>query len=621
MLRKNNQGTSALARVACTLALRESLSGTKNLHDNENFSVVVRVPVELSKDYIAAAADLITLLPGVEEFEVSTPVQSSKGKTDFSEVYTSLRLHERILIITDQSTPLPRAIVAAADAVLDAKPIDATTIAQAVLLVHDRDYPISTVSRMLSYPITEVFGAIRAGRGAESALARLEEAHRQSSPTEDPPRVEELHGYGAAVGWARELATDLEAWRKGSIAWSELDAGLLLSGPPGVGKSMFAKAVAKSCGVAFVASSLAQWQSRGHLGDLLGAMRATFAEATAKSPCILLLDEFDSIGDRTQFRREDAQYCTEVIAGLLECLDGVQRREGIVVLGACNHPQMIDAALLRPGRLGTHIHIGLPDAAARKGILREHLPVGPTDEQLAEAVRECEGFSGADLANLAKTARRLGRRRGEEPTVEDLLASLPPLTPIKGALRERITVHEAGHVAVGLALEIGSLTGVVVRSGSRTNMPIGGSAVFEPANRLANSHFFLDNIALYLGGMAAEIVVFGDHLDGSGGAKGSDLHNAADLATVMATQLGMGATLNHFRAESSLDREVLRRIFPAVNREVEETLAAQLMRAKDIVQENIDFVRELAGVLDRDGVADGEQARALFRKGVTSHGA
>ncbi|MGV1914283.1 AAA family ATPase [Rhizobium sp. 22-785-1] len=614
-MRKALEKTSAVARITCTLALRETLKKIKNIIENRAFSVVVRVPNELLKEFVDAATDLPKIMPGVEDIEVCEAIKGLKGGVDFSEINSALRLADRVLIVVRCELPLPRTILAAVDAVIDVDPIGAETIARAVCLLEDRDFPVDQIERMLAYPIADVLAAIRPGRDADFALERLREAHSRGDISDDPPPIEHLHGYGMAADWARNLASDLDAWRRGTISWSEIDAGLLLSGPSGVGKSMFAKAVAKSCDMSFVSSSLAQWQSRGHLGDLLQAMRTTFEEATAKAPCVLLLDEFDSIGDRARFDERSAQYCTEVVSGLLECLDGISRRDGVVVVGACNHPQRIDAALLRPGRLGTHIRVALPDLSARTCILRGYLPEGLSDQQIAQAALECDGFTGADLAHVAKGALRIARRRGEALTIDDLRAALPPSTPIEGELRRRIAVHEAGHAAVGLALEVGELTGVVVRHAFRQSAPVGGGTVFEDSYRLRNSQYFLDAIAMGLGGMAAEIVVYGEHLDGSGGGLGSDLHSAADQATAMIAQAGMGRKLGYFNARDQMEREKLRRALPALNRQVEQTLDTQLARAIDLVRKRLDFVNELADILDKEGAVDGDRARALFRHG------
>lgn len=613
MRRLKTNSSSALAHVACTLALRSTLERTINLIENKMFALVVRVPDDLLKDFVTAAVDLPKIMPEVEEIEVCEALKGAKGGVDFSEITSALRLADRVLIVVRRDLPLPRTVLAAVDAVVDAEPVGAATIAHAVRLLEDREIPVAEIQRMLVYPIADVLAAIRPGRDANLALERLREANPRRDHSDDPPGIEELHGYGMASDWARDLADDVDAWRRGAISWSDIDAGLLLSGPPGVGKSMFANAVAKSCGMSFVASSLAQWQSRGHLGDLLEAMRATFEEAAAKAPCVLLLDEFDSIGDRARFDDRSAQYCTEVVSGLLECLDGVGRRDGVVVVGACNHPQKIDAALLRPGRLGTHIRVPLPDSSARARILRGYLPEELSDQQIAQAAFECDGFSGADLANVAKRALRRARRREEPLTVDDLRAALPPATPIKGELRRRIAVHEAGHAAVGLALDVGELTGVVVRHAFTQNSPVGGGTLFEDSERLRNSGYFLDAIAMGLGGMAAELVVYGEHLDGSGGGVGSDLHAAADQATAMIAQAGMGRNLGHFNARDQIEREALRRALPALNRQVEQILDTQLARAMEIVRGRLEFVKELADILDLEGAVDGDRARALFR--------
>ncbi|WP_328804124.1 ATP-binding protein [Roseibium aggregatum] len=154
----------------------------------------------------------------------------------------------------------------------------------------------------------------------------------------------------------RRLASNVTGGAKHRIAWF-----FKTSDSPAI--------AGKQAAVAnLVASSLAQWQAAGHLGDLLKAMRRTFAEARKKAPCVLFIDEFDSVGDRATAGGDNALYIIEKINGLLECLDGVEDREGVVVVGACNHPHRIDPALLRPGRLERTVLIPLPDEEARERI-------------------------------------------------------------------------------------------------------------------------------------------------------------------------------------------------------------------------------------------------------------
>ncbi|MDE1993475.1 MAG: AAA family ATPase [Rhizobiaceae bacterium] len=602
-----------LVRAVCAIALRNTLKEHPPVFEGQPFALVVIIPSELQRDFEGAAEGPLKMVPELSDIDVATPEARYRKSPDFAEVKLALRASRRTLILVTEGTKLPSYVIAGADKVCRAVPIDARLLVQAVRNLFNRTLPLDMAQRMITYPLEDVVAAMRPDRGFDFVLQRLEEAWRPLETIEEAPFVEELSGYGLAADWAKDLAKDLMEWRAGQIGWSEIDAGILLSGPPGVGKTLFARSLAKSCKASFVASSLAQWQAMGHLGDTLKAMRSTFKMASEKAPCILLIDEFDSIGDRTKFTGDHIQYCTEVVAALLECLDGALRREGVIVVGACNHPERLDAALLRPGRLGTHITIGRPDRDARRGILATHLKGSLGDDEIGAVASECEGFSGADIAHLVKGARRRARRRGDEINVDDLLAELPPAILIEGALRDHISVHEAGHVAVGLTLNIGDLTGVVVKNAFRNILPVGGGAIFERTSRLPTADFFFDTIATQLSGLAAEYVFFGKHLEGSGGGvEGNDLQSAADLATVMVAQFGMGTTINHFAGVDAGDREKIRRTVPGVNRQVEAILTSQLKRAKEIVAARHNFIRELAALLTREGAIDGATVKALY---------
>jgi len=223
-------------------------------------------------------------------------------------------------------------------------------------------------------------------------------------------RVETLAGYGEARGWALDLKGDLPLWREGAIGWDEMSTKLLLSGPPGTGKTTFARALCNSLQVPMIVSSVAWWLEPGYLGDVLQRMSATFEAARENAPCIIFIDDIDAIGSRgggKGSRNDD--YWSSVITRLLELLDGAMKTDGVIVVGATNLPDRIDAALLRSGRLEKHVAIPSPDAEALAGILEHHL--------------------GSDLAAVLASApapkKALASNRSSEPAAPQSDASKP----------------------------------------------------------------------------------------------------------------------------------------------------------------------------------------------------
>lgn len=600
---------------AWAIALKNSLKAHPPVYEGAPFTLALVIPADARKDLERAFDHLQKTEEALADVELGCEIISDRGRRDHGDIKIVLRASNRVLIFLLKEEGVPAFIVASADKIAPISQIDVEMLVEAVRSKHDAELDREDAARMLAYPISDVLSALRPGRAHTEVLSRLEVV-RWSGMDTKVPLLEELSGYGEAAEWARDLRADLNDWREGTLAWADVDAGILLSSAPGLGKTLFSRSLARSCDCAFSASSLAQWQSAGHLGDMLAAMRTSFRLAAERAPCVLLLDEFDSIGDRSQFSGNNAQYCTEVVAALLECLDGAYRREGVIVVGACNNPDRIDPALLRPGRLGTHFRLPHPDVAARRGILSTHFAGKLHDDDLDRLAWKTAGFTGADLAQLARDTRRKVRRAGGTLTLEHALSCLPPSKPIDGDLRRRIAVHEAGHVAVGLTLNHGELIGAVLME-SFGKAGIGGAAHFEGGDRLITSEFCLSTIAVDLAGMAAEIVLFGAHLDGAGG----DLYHAADVATDMVVRSGMGTTINYFEAKNTDERSQLRRSMPSVRRQVEDILDGQLTRAKNIVACNRDFIEALAAVLIEKGSIDGETARSMFRSLGEPHGA
>ncbi|MEX1234985.1 MAG: ATP-binding protein [Roseovarius sp.] len=168
-------------------------------------------------------------------------------------------------------------------------------------------------------------------RTAASFAAKLVSLTTQD--TREGPTLADIEGYGAAEEAARQMVSDLQDWRAGDLAWSEVQRSVLFHGAPGTGKSFLASAMGNSAGVTLVRGSFAQWQAAGHLGDMLKSMRETFHEAAQARPSILVIDEVDALGDRASLEKHNANYTHQVINGFLEQMDGLKNLEGLMVVG------------------------------------------------------------------------------------------------------------------------------------------------------------------------------------------------------------------------------------------------------------------------------------------------
>ena len=206
-----------------------------------------------------------------------------------------------------------------------------------------------------------------------------------------PMTVETLSGYGKAKDWAIDLKADVDDYRVSILAWSEMSTKLLLSGPPGTGKTTFARALCNSLQVPLVVTSVSTWLQGGHLNDVIDRMSKTFVEARAMAPAILFIDEIDGIGKRQPAEREYADYWNTIVNKALELLDGAVKNEGLIVVGATNRPDHIDEAIKRSGRLETHIEIPRPDITTLAEILAHHL-----GDDVMSLISEPEADAGAE---------------------------------------------------------------------------------------------------------------------------------------------------------------------------------------------------------------------------------
>lgn len=435
--------------------------------------------------------------------------------------------------------------------------------------------------------------------GSVERLLRVVEARCRQTAALDVPRLSELRGYGKAAEWGLAAAADLANYRCGG-SWLACEHGALVSGVPGVGKTLFAAALAKEAGVPFLAGSLAQWQAEGeaHLGTTLKAMRTFFRNAKETAPCVALIDELDSFGNRSKLIDQNRHYGIQVINGFLECLDsGV--REGVLLVGATNHPGWIDPAILRSGRFDRVIAIGLPSLADIACILRHHLGSDLLEADLMAIARRGLGGTGADFAAWVRRARGRARRAGRTLKEADLLCEILEASGETSEEEERrAAFHEAGHAvsAWTFGLPLGDL---VLRSAGH-----GGDGLMRFRMPPVLTRGSLEDVLVMLmSGRAAEIVSFGEPSAGAA----ADLTLASTLARDMHIRWGLcGALAVHDAAGAA----------PVVDPRIERTLRTASAKALELlIGKRSDLTRLALALLERRSLTGWEVENLLGQVG------
>ncbi|QKC97158.1 AAA family ATPase [Mesorhizobium sp. NZP2298] len=566
----------------------------------------------------AAHGPAIVTHGGLDNTEVLLRTFERKRSTDDPDLCNALARKSRVILMVDNAAAVPETFGLAADAVIEVGPVLPRHIIAGARLCLGLSVTPEQADFIATVPVPIIGSALRKGRPVAKAVEMMKRSVAPKPKQVSGPTLDDLHGLGEAGEWGRELATDLADWGAGKIGWQDVDRGILLSGPPGTGKTTFAGALARTCDVHLVLGSLGRWQAKGHLGDLLKAMRAAFDEARKNAPSIIFIDEIDAVGDREKFSDHNAQYCTEVVAALLECIDGADGREGVIVVGACNHPHRLDAALIRAGRLDRHVHIPLPDQQGREGILRWHLQglLGETD--LSGIAAATAGWNGASLEQLVRQGRRVARRQRRDLTLGDLSAGLPVSVAIPEEVRRRAAFHEAGHAVVALVLNAGEIVSVSVASTIAPNvseLQDGGGVFFKghPVRERTRTQL-LDDIAVRLGGLVAEEVMLGDRSAGGGGAPGSDLHSATLSALTFEASYGLGEGFAYLASEDEDELFSALRLDRYLHARVDKVLADQFARATKIVKGHRQEVERIAEAVLIKGTLSAEEVGGLVEQ-------
>ena len=443
-------------------------------------------------------------------------------------------------------------------------------------------------------------------------------------------RFADVAGVDEAEDELKEIVEFLKNPKKYTNLGGRIPKGVLLVGPPGTGKTLLARAVAGEAHVPFFSLSGSEFVEM-FVGVGAARIRDLFQQAEAKAPCIVFIDELDALGKvRVQSPLGSHEEREQTLNQLLAEMDGFDSRKGVIIMGATNRPEVLDPALLRPGRFDRQVLVDKPDVKGREEILRIHakgVKVAP-DVDLKVVAARTAGFAGADLANLVNEAALLAARNDKtsvgmkdfESAIDRLVAGLEKKRVMSTKEREIVAYHESGHAIVASVLP--GLDPVHKISIVQRGFGALGYTMQLPLEDryLMTRGDLLSQLAVLLGGRTAEELALGEI---STGAQ-NDLQRATDIARAMVTEFGMSDALGAINYDGNKRARFLDIPMPQerglygeetaqkIDSEIKRILTDAHDKARDILSDNRDKLETVTRRLLDVEVMEGEELRQLL---------
>jgi cell division protease FtsH len=439
----------------------------------------------------------------------------------------------------------------------------------------------------------------------------------------------DVAGVDEAKTELQEVVEFLKYPEKFNQLGARIPRGVLLVGPPGTGKTLLARAVAGEAGVPFFSISGSEFVEM-FVGVGASRVRDLFDQAKRNAPCIVFVDEIDAVGrQRGAGLGGSHDEREQTLNQILVEMDGFDTNTNVIVVAATNRPDVLDPALLRPGRFDRQVILDRPDMKGRVAILKVHIKGKPLDKaiQTEDIAKQSPGFSGADIANLVNEAAILAARRNKkvigmsefQEALERIVAGPERKSRvISDAEKLVIAYHEGGHAVVQRVLpKCDPVAKVTIVS---RGMALGYTMALPTEDRYLQSKTeFEDKIAGLLGGNASERLIFGDTTTGSS----NDIEKATDLARRMVTEFGMSERLGPLAfgkrdelvflgREIGEQRNYSDEVAKQIDEEVRAIIDRAYQRATDVIVQYRDKLVELAEKLVAEETVDAEAFEKLF---------